>query len=106
MALPRTGKPRVPKGFGDAFVELQSIPNVGKAAAEDLVRLGVRGVKDLARRDPLAMYDGLCRLDGARHDPCVIDVFMSAVEFARRGKRRPWWAYTAGRKAMLARFSR
>jgi hypothetical protein len=92
---------RIPKGFESAFVKLQAIPNVGKATAVDLVRLRVRGVKDLAGRDPMAMYKRLCRLDGARHDPCVIDVFMAAVDSAKTGSRKPWWAYTAARKRLL-----
>jgi hypothetical protein len=102
MALPRSGKARIPKGFEAAFVEFQSIPNVGKATAEDLVRLRIRSVKDLARRDPMTLYKRLCKLDGAIHDPCCIDVFMAAVDFAKTGKKGDWWAYTPERKAMLA----
>ena len=93
---------RIPKGFEDAFVEFQSIPNVGKATAEDLVRLRVRGVKDLATRDALTMYEAISKLDGVRHDPCVIDVFMAAVVYAKTGACKPWWKYTPERKAILA----
>jgi nucleotidyltransferase/DNA polymerase involved in DNA repair len=32
--------------------ELQKVPGVGQSIAADLRRLGVRSVKDLARRDP------------------------------------------------------
>ncbi len=102
MALPASGTPRIPKGFEAAFIEFRTIPNVGAATAEDLVRLRVRSVKDLARRNPMTLYTRLCRLDGARHDPCCIDVFMAAVDFAKTGRERPWWAYTPERKAMLA----
>ncbi len=93
---------RVPTGFEGAFVELQSIPYVGKATAEDLVRLGVRGIKDLAGRDAMGMYEQISTLDGVRHDPCVIDVFMAAVEYAKTGSCQAWWKYTPLRKAMLA----
>lgn len=101
MGFPSSGVPRIPKGFEGAFVEFQSIPNVGKATAEDLVRLRIRSVKDLARRNPMTLYTALCRLDGARHDPCCIDVFMAAVGFASTGVGRPWWHYTKARKALL-----
>lgn len=102
MAKPKHMAWRVPEGFEGAFVEFQTIPNVGKATAEDLVRLRVRGVKDLARRDAMKLYAALCELDGRRHDPCVIDVFMAAVEYAKTGACEQWWKYTPARKAMLA----
>jgi hypothetical protein len=31
--------------------------------------------------EPFQMYEALCTATGKRYDPCVIDVFMSAVEF-------------------------
>jgi hypothetical protein len=100
---PAKGKQwRIPRGFEKAFVEFQTIPNVGKAMAEDLVRLRVRGINALAKRDAMVLYEGISKLDGVRHDPCVIDVFMAAVEFAKTGACRPWWEYTPERKAMLA----
>ena len=103
MGFPSNRRARVPKGLESAFQKFQEIPNIGKASAEDLVRLRVRSVRDLSRRDPLTLYKRLCRLDGARHDPCVIDVFMAAVDHAKTGARKPWWAYTTRRKALLAK---
>lgn len=102
MPAPRNKRYRVPQGFEGAFRAFQGLPNIGPATAEDLVRLRVRSVADLARRDPLTLYRRLCRLDGATHDPCVLDVFLAAVDHARTGSGRPWWAYTAERKAILA----
>jgi hypothetical protein len=52
------------------------------------------------------MYDDLCRKDGVRHDPCLIDVFMSLVDFAAGAKARPWWRYTSRRKRLLHRKGR
>ena len=101
MAKPKNKPWHVPRGFEGAFVEFQTIPNVGKATAEDLVRLRVRGIEDLAGREPMDMYVAICKLDGERHDPCVIDVFMAAVEYANKGSCKPWWNYTPERKAML-----
>jgi hypothetical protein len=102
MAMPKDKKARIPEGFERAFEEFQTVPNVGRATAEDLVRLRVRSVKDLARRDAITLYRAICALDGVRHDPCVIDVFMAAVEYAKTGACKPWWEYTPERKAMLA----
>lgn len=99
MSSPRTITP--PKGLERPFAELQEIPNVGPATAEDLLRLGVRKLEDLKGRDPLEMYDAISRLDGVRHDPCVLDVFMAIVHFAKTGHAKPWWNFTASRKKML-----
>ncbi len=90
-----------PKGLERSFAELQEIPNVEPATAENLLRLGVRTLEDLKARDPLEMYDAISRLDGVRHDPCVIDVFMAVVHFAKTGHAKPWWNFTASRKKLL-----
>ncbi|MEN6622547.1 MAG: helix-hairpin-helix domain-containing protein, partial [Smithella sp.] len=42
-----------------------------------------------------------CIISGKRHDPCVIDVFISAVHFMKGGKPLPWWSFTAERKKYL-----
>jgi hypothetical protein len=34
-------------------------------------------------------------------DPCVIDVFMSAVNFMETGEVHSWWDFTASRKKKL-----
>ena len=81
---------------------LRDIPNVGPATEADLRLLGVEEPGDLAGLDPFQMYDTLCRLTGARHDPCVIDVFMAAIAHVDTGDRRPWWAFTPRRKRLLA----
>ncbi|MBW2096682.1 MAG: hypothetical protein JRI80_17565 [Deltaproteobacteria bacterium] len=33
-----------------------------------------------------------------RHDPCVIDAFMSVVHFMGGGDPLPWWSFTPARK--------
>jgi hypothetical protein len=48
------------------------------------------------------MYDDLCRITGQKHDPCVIDVFLSIVDFINGGEPQDWWKFTAQRKAYLA----
>ena len=78
---------------------LTDLPNVGPATAADLRLLGIEVPAQLRGRDAWAMYRDLCRLTGQRHDPCVIDVFLSITDFIEGGEPRPWWAYTARRKA-------
>ena len=77
---------------------LRQIPNVGPAIAADLIRLGVTCVEDLAGGDPDALYDQLCALDGARHDPCVLDTFTAVVAFANGEPAQPWWIFSRRRK--------
>lgn len=85
---------------------LRDIPNIGPAMEGDLHRLGITSPAQLAGRDPLALYDCLCALDGARHDPCVIDAFMAAVDYMEGGRSTPWWKFTPRRKAMMAKLGR
>lgn len=84
------------------FTELEKLPNIGPAVAADLRRLGVTQPQDLLGRDPYAMYDELCRLTKQRHDPCLLDTFISAVRFMGGEAAKPWWSYTAERKRELA----
>ncbi len=83
------------------YIELTQLPNIGPATAADLRLLGIRSPAQLVGRDPYAMYESLCRVTGQRHDPCVIDVFISAVRFMEGAPAKPWWRYTAERKARL-----
>ena len=63
--------------------ELRQLPAIGPSMASDLRRLGVRSVKDLARRDPERLYARLCKITGERQDPCVLYTFRCAVYAAR-----------------------
>ncbi|AMO96116.1 pathogenicity locus family protein [Collimonas fungivorans] len=84
-----------------AVVQLEDLPNIGKAGAADLRRIGIQSPGQLVGQSPLQMYDALCAKTGARHDPCVIDVFMSAVRYMEGAEPLPWWSYTAERKRLL-----
>lgn len=81
-------------------VKLQHIPNIGPAMVEDFKVLGIAGPAQLAGADPFALYQRLCRITGTRHDPCVLDTFISAVRFMQGEPARPWWHYTAERKQL------
>ena len=78
--------------------QLTDLPNVGKATADDLRLLGFRSPEQLAGECPFEMYERLCQKTGYRHDPCVIDVFMSITHFLSGEAPRPWWEFTATRK--------
>ncbi|MFA6471257.1 MAG: helix-hairpin-helix domain-containing protein [Candidatus Latescibacterota bacterium] len=86
----------------EQLIRLEQIPNIGHASANDLRLIGVSHPQDLIGRDPYDMYRELCRKTRKRQDPCVIDVFISAVRFMEGEPERPWWAYTSERKRMLA----
>ncbi|MEN8143782.1 MAG: helix-hairpin-helix domain-containing protein [Gemmatimonadota bacterium] len=81
----------------------EHIPNVGPATSRDFRLLGIVAPQELVGRDPYAMYDDLCAATGKRVDPCVIDVFISAVRFMEGEDPHDWWDYTAERKRELAR---
>ena len=80
---------------------LTDLPNIGEAGAKDLRQLGIREPSQLVGRCPFEMYEMLCEKTASRHDPCVIDVFMSVTRFMAGEEPRPWWAYTAERKLSL-----
>jgi hypothetical protein len=80
---------------------LQELPNVGPSVAGDLLRLGITAPAQLKERDPYSMYEDICRKDGVRHDPCLIDVFISITEIANGKRARPWWHFTSRRKAAM-----
>ena len=77
--------------------------NVGRAVAGYLQRADITEVRQLAGRDPVDVYDTICTIDGRRHDPCLLDTIMSAVDQANGNPARPWWTYTPTRKQLLGR---
>ena len=81
---------------------LTDLPNIGKASEADLRLLGINKPADLIGRSPLEMYKQLCKKTGVRHDPCVLDVFMSITSFMNGDAPREWWAYTAERKKIFS----
>jgi len=78
--------------------QLTDLPNIGPAMARDFERIGINRPEQLAGQDPLRLYERLCLVSGARHDPCVLDTFISVTRFMDGEEPRPWWAYTAERK--------
>ena len=83
---------------------LEDLPNVGKATAEDLRLLDIHVPQDLCGKDPFALYEKLCERTGLRQDPCVLDVFMAVISFMEGGKALPWWDFTEERKRRWKEF--
>ena len=81
--------------------QLTDLPNVGKATANDLRLLGFHSPEELSGECPFEMYERLCQETGHRHDPCVIDVFMSITHFLKGESPQPWWEFTEMRKNIL-----
>jgi hypothetical protein len=80
---------------------LTAIPNVGPAIARKLERLEISGVEDLRGRDGEELFERLCALEGRRLDPCLLDTFVAAVDYAGGAPARPWWEYSRERKARV-----
>lgn len=85
----------------EQVLELEDLPNIGKAMATDLRCIGIRSPLQLVGQDPFSLYEALCKRTGVRHDPCVIDVFISIVHFMDGGDALPWWSFTQARKLYL-----
>lgn len=84
---------------------LEDLPNIGKAMAGDFRLFGIEHPHQFVGRDPYRLYGDLCAATGARHDPCVIDTFISAVRFMEGAPPHPWWHYTGERKRRVGRSS-
>jgi hypothetical protein len=68
----------------------------------DFELLRIRSVGQLARQEPLKMYEKLSRKTGQRQDPCVLDTFCAAVAQARNPRlpveKCQWWYWSRKRK--------
>lgn len=86
---------------GQNIMNLQDIPNIGRAIEKKLLLLGIREPGELIGRDPYKMYDDLCSLTGKGHDLCLLDTFISVVRFMEGGPPKKWWEFTKERKERL-----
>lgn len=84
---------------------LSSLRSVGPAAIKDLKLLGIESVDSLKDKESMDLYERLCRITNAKHDPCVIDVFRAAIEQARNplleARKKDWWYWSKVRKQSL-----
>jgi hypothetical protein len=81
--------------------QFQEIPNVGKATEKDFNVIGINDPQQLIGKDPYIMYNELCNITSQKHDPCVIDIFISAVRYMEGGSPKKWWEFTEERKNKL-----
>ena len=79
--------------------DLTSLPNIGPKVAAKLRRLGIETPNDLHDQDGEELFERLCAMDGQRHDPCLLDTFVAAVDYAGGAPARPWWEYSRERLA-------
>ena len=79
------------------------LPNIGPAGAKDFEVLGFSEPSQLVGADPFELYQLLCSATGIRHDPCVLDVFMSVTSFLQGEPPQPWWSFTEQRKRQYGR---
>jgi len=77
---------------------LTDLPNIGKAMEKDLLAIGIEKPSQLVGSSPHEMYKALCMKTGTKHDPCVLDVFLSITRFMEGGEPQSWWKYTEERK--------
>ncbi|MFK5891587.1 MAG: helix-hairpin-helix domain-containing protein [Pseudomonadota bacterium] len=83
--------------------QLEMLPNIGKVMAADLRLVGIIKPQDLIAQNPFYLYEKLCKITHISYDPCVLDVFMSAVNFMEGGAPLPWWSFTQERKKKMGK---
>lgn len=64
---------------------LQTLRNIGPAAAEDLYLLGVETPEQMKNSDPDKLYEELKKRNGGKLDICVLYQFQGAILDI------PWW---------------
>jgi hypothetical protein len=79
----------------EVLAEFRQIPGVGKTIALDFWNLGFRSINDLQNKDPEALYQQLCELQGCHVDRCMLYVMRCAVYHATEKNPQPhllkWW---------------
>ena len=77
---------------------ITDLPNIAKEMEKYLLIIGIDNPSQLIGKSPYKMYEELCKKTGNKHDPCVIDVFLSITHFMNGDTPKPWWEYTKERK--------
>jgi hypothetical protein len=80
---------------------LEQLPNVCPSIAANLRLVGIQKPVDLKKQDAYSLYQTLCAVTGKRYDPCVIDVFISAIRYMQGQAPQSWWVFTDERKHKL-----
>lgn len=78
------------------YRQLQDLPGVGPAAIDDLKRLNITTLEEVAGSDPIELYSRIVELDGPT-DRCVLYVFRCAKYAAStpnpNTRLLDWWAW-------------
>lgn len=82
----------------EEVLQFTDIPNIGNKMAEDFTKLGIINPEQLAKKDAFSLYSQLCKIEGVRQDPCVLDTYLAAIDFMNGAPAQPWWNYTKMRK--------
>ncbi len=82
---------------------LEDLPNICPVMARALRLLDIQAPQQLKGNDAYQMHSDLCKITGQQQDPCVIEVFLAAIDFMEGGKAAPWWDFTEERKKYLPR---
>ena len=85
----------------EEVVLLTHLPNIGPSLAGDLRLIGIQTPAELTGRDPYALFEALCEATQQRHDPCVLDIFISVTRFMNGGPPAVWWQFNKERKKTL-----
>lgn len=80
------------------IIDLLEIPNVGPVTIEYLKIIGINTPFELVGQNPYSMFDELCQISAKQFDPCLLDVFISAVKYMEGAPEKMWWEYTKERK--------
>lgn len=82
---------------------LEDLVSVGPAMRRDFELLGIHTVEQLARHEPVRLYEKLCQVTAQSRDICCLDAFNAAVAQARNPRlpadRCQWWYWSRKRKA-------
>ncbi len=84
----------------DTISKLEEVPNIGVKIAEFLYLVEIHHPKQLIGQSTIDLYMQVCEAKKEHVDRCVIDVFMSAIDFMEGSEAKPWWTYTEHRKAL------
>ncbi len=81
-----------------ALAQFQALESVGALMAEKIWRLGYTSNRQLAKANPLRMYQNYGYLIRKKPDPCVEDVFRCAIAQLRYptlpNEYKQWWAWS------------
>ncbi len=86
----------------ETLKRLDQLPNIGPAIARDLAKINITHPRQLIGQDAFELHKQLCEQLGWRQDYCVIDVYLSAIDYMEGGEAKPWWFYTRQRKEQMS----